>query len=72
MRPRLRIFRGDDAIAAPNAPEVTIQLEELLRILEDGLRWERSWLRDFASDEVRVSADLYDVITAYGDMRPSA
>lgn len=72
MRPRLRIFRGDDSLAAPETPEVTIRLEDLLKILEDGLQWDRSWLQDFASDEIRISADLHDIITAYSDMRPSA
>lgn len=72
MQPRLRIFRGDEPLPEADVPEAKIRLEQLLRILEDGLKWQRSWLQDFADDEIRISADLHDIISAYSDMRPSA
>ena len=72
MRPRRRIFRGDDTVTMP-APEAKVQLADLLRVLEDAGQWDRTWLQDFADDEVRVSTDLYEIITAYSsNMRPSA
>ena len=30
------------------------------------------WLRDFEDDEVLVSQDLYEVVRAFADCRPSA
>ena len=72
MRPKLRIFRGDDAVVTAPDPEVTVQLGDILRVLEDSVRWDRAWLQDFADDEVRISADLHEIISAYSDMRPSA
>ncbi|MFO0960306.1 MAG: hypothetical protein U0800_23170 [Isosphaeraceae bacterium] len=30
------------------------------------------WLRDFEQDEVVVSNDLFEVVQAFGDCRPSA
>jgi hypothetical protein len=71
MRPNLRIFRGDDTVTMP-APEVTVRLNDLMRILEDAGQWDRTWLQDFSDDEVKVSGDLYEIITAYSNMRPSA
>ena len=71
MRPRLRIFRGDDTATMP-APEVSVQLADLLRVLEDAGQWDRTWLQDFADDKVKVSADLFEIITAYSNLRPSA
>ncbi len=72
MRPRLRIFRGDDAVCTAPEPTVTVSLEEMLRVLQHADQWNRSWLQDFARDEVKVSRDLFEVITAYRDLRPSA
>jgi len=53
-------------------PEVAIKLGELTRILADAMIWDRTWVQDFAEDEVRISADLYEVLTTYAQMRPSA
>lgn len=72
MRPKLRIFRGDDPVPTMPAPQVTIQLSQLISVLRDSVQFDRAWLDDFADDEVKVSADLYEIITAYSDMRPSA
>ncbi len=74
MRPRLRLFIGADEpdMSTIAEPEVTIKLEELTRILADAIIWDRTWIHDFADDEVRISADLFEVLSAYSHMRPSA
>ncbi len=74
MRPRLRLFVGADEPNAPTMaePDVSIRLEELTRVLADAIIWDRTWIQDFADDEVRISADLYEVLSAYAHMRPSA
>ena len=74
MRPSLRVFTGDgeSAGAELHAPEVTMELQELTRILSDAIIWDRSWLTDLADERVKISADLYEVLTVYSQLRPSA
>jgi hypothetical protein len=46
---------------------------EVLPLLADAVQSERTWLRDFAEDEVTISTDLYEVLLAYQHYRrPSA
>ena len=72
MRPRLRIFTGDESVATLPEPAVNISFAEFSRIVSDASRDDRTWLRDFADDEIRVSGDLYDVLCACRHLRPSA
>lgn len=74
MRPRLRLFTGSDEPESTvlQEPEATIKLGELTRILSDAIIWDRTWVTDFADDEVRVSADLYEILSLYSRMKPSA
>ena len=52
---------------------VTIPLSEILPLLGDAVRSGRTWLDDFADDEITVSTDLYEVVLAYRHFRrPSA
>ena len=79
-QPRLRIFYGPSdeptqtlEAAAPTRVNVTVPLSEVFPLLADAVRSERTWLRDFADDEVTISTDLYEVILAYQHYRrPSA
>ena len=72
MRPRLRIFTGDDSPVSVPEPQVNIRLGEMARILVEASRWDRTWLSDFEDDSVQVSADLYEILSAYSHLRPSA
>ena len=76
MRPRLRLFVGDEAgssYAEPTpAPTVSMSFGELSAVLLDALRTRRRWIDDFEDDEVQVSEDLYDVLVAYSRLRPGA
>jgi hypothetical protein len=74
MRSRLRLFVGAEApeSAAYHEPEVSMKLGELTRILADAIIWDRTWIADFADDDVRISADLFEVLSNYSQMRPSA
>lgn len=58
--------------AESEAPQVSMELQEFTRILSDAIIWDRTWLKDFNDEEVKISADLYEVLTAYAQMRPSA
>ncbi len=71
MRPRLKLYHGDDIIEAPE-PQVTVRLGDITQILTDAIRSDRTWLSDFEEDEVQVSADLYEVLSSYWHLRPSA
>jgi hypothetical protein len=52
---------------------INVPLTEVLPLLADAVRSNRTWLRDFADDEVNISMDLYEVLLAYQHYRrPSA
>jgi hypothetical protein len=54
-------------------PTVNVPLMEVLPLLADAIQSERTWLSDFADDEVTISMDLYEVLLAYQHYRrPSA
>ena len=72
MRPRLRLFTGEDCGPVVAEPPVSVRLADITRVLEDAVRGGRTWVSDFADDEVQISADLYDVLSAYWHLRPSA
>jgi hypothetical protein len=81
VRPsHLRLYNGPQEESAANLAEskdradaVAVPLMEVLPLLADAVRSERTWLRDFADEEVTISMDLYEVLLAYQHYRrPSA
>ena len=75
----LRVYYGPQAETSKrSAPgtsgdTVSVALGEILPLLADAVRSERTWLQDFEDDEVTISTDLYEVILAYQHFRrPSA
>ena len=80
--PHLRIYYGpENSVAAqspveaePQSDRVTVPLSDVFPLLMDAVRSERTWLRDFADDEITISSDLYEVLLAYQHYcrRPSA
>jgi hypothetical protein len=75
MRPRLRLYTGDDddeGSLAVETPTVPMAFGEFVQIVADAGRVDRTWVRDFRNDEIRVPEDLYEVLTAYWRMRPGA
>ncbi|MBS0265761.1 MAG: hypothetical protein JSS02_27770 [Planctomycetes bacterium] len=73
MRPHLKLFTGETESTATFAePEVSMTLGEISEILADAVRTKRAWLRDFEDDRIQVSADLYDVLSSYWNMRRGA
>ncbi len=74
MRPRLRLFVGaeePESLSFPE-PEVSIKLGELTKILADAIIWDRTWISDFADDDIRISSDLFEVLSSYAHLRPTA
>ncbi len=72
MRQRLRLFTGEEDTTQTEAENVTVRLGDISRALLDASRWNRSWVSDFADDEIQVSSDLYEILSAYMRMRPGA
>lgn len=71
-QPRLRLFDPDNQVATLAPKQKKVRLAEILTVLAEATRSDRAWLSDFADDEVRISADLYEVLTTYRRLRPSA
>ena len=76
----LRVYygpQGDNSVGIAENPKdqnnVSMPLAEALPLLVDAVQSERTWLRDFANDEITISMDLYEVLLAYKHYRrPSA
>ena len=71
-RSNLKIYRGPAEKQAPvrsaskaSPATVTVELSEVLPLLADAVASRRTWLSDFESDEITISADLYEVLLAY-------
>ncbi len=80
-RSRLKVYYGpqnDHAYStvtdvSVRKNDVTVALADILPMLADAVRSDRTWLQDFQDDEVTISTDLYEVILAYQHFRrPSA
>jgi hypothetical protein len=72
---RLRVFPPppeDEARETAAAPAVPIRLVDLYPLLAQAYRDNYVWLRDFEEDELLVSSDLFEVVRAFSDCRPSA
>ena len=54
------------------APVVGVRLGDLLPLVALAQRHNYLWLQDFLDDEVRITADLYEVLRAFRSYRPSA
>jgi hypothetical protein len=78
-RSHLRVYYGPVSDVQATIAEskqgdtVTVALSEVLPLLADAVRNERTWLADFDNDPITISTDLYEVILAYQHYRrPSA
>jgi hypothetical protein len=75
VRSQLRVYYGPSGATpgsrsrTPKQETVTVALGEVLPLLADAVRSERTWLRDFERDPITISADLYEVILAYQHFR---
>jgi len=75
---RLRVYHGPQeevtcSVVETQRETATVPLMEIMPLLADAIQSQRTWLRDFADDEVTISMDLYEVVLAYQHYRrPSA
>lgn len=72
MRPRLRLYTGEQEQTHPEPPPVTIRLGDVTQILRDAVAQDRTWLQDFEEEEIQISPDLYEVLCTYWQLRNTA
>ena len=48
---------------------ISVRVADVVPLLVDAWQTDRTWLDDFASDEVTISSDLYEVLLAYQQLR---
>lgn len=54
---------------AESPATVRVTLGDVLPLLADAVASDRTWLGDFADDEITISSDLNDVLQAYRHFR---
>ena len=72
---RLRVFPHpdeEDTRAELHAPGVPVRLVDLYPLLAQAYRDNFVWLQDFEDEQLLVSKDLYEVVRAFSNCRPSA
>jgi hypothetical protein len=71
---RLRVFPRPEPepAAEASAPAIPIRLVDLYPVLAQAYRDDFAWLRDFEEDHLLVTPDLYEVVRAFANYRPSA
>ncbi len=81
---RLRVYYGPEqesvadhgsvglGVSRQATAKVSVSLGEVLPYLSEALTSDRAWLEDFSDDEITISRDLYEVILAFQNYRPSA
>jgi hypothetical protein len=76
MPAHLRVFPApedlDDEDRDSSEPAIRIRLGDLLPLMALAQKMHFIWLKDFLDDEVRISADLHDVLQAFRGMRSPA
>lgn len=72
----LKIYRGPvevESTVQGDEDTVTVSVGEALPLIADAIASERTWLKDFEADDITISRDLYEVLSAYQYFRrPSA
>ena len=78
MPSRLRLYTGFEESNVQTLEEhpaencVAMTFGELAQIVAHAAKTRRTWLKDFAEEDVQVSNDLYEILTAYSRLRPGA
>ena len=73
MRQRLKLYTGEQESKTVVADQgVTVTLGEIAQVLADAVRANRAWVRDFEDDQIKISSDLYEVLSTYWSLRTGA
>ena len=71
----LKIYCGPEETETYATVEdnVTVSVGEVLPLIADAVNKQRTWLTDFQHEDITISRDLYEVLSAYQFFnRPSA
>ncbi len=69
----LRVYpNSGPSLEEAQMPTVRISLRDLLPLIAIAKRQNYLWLNDFLDDEIKVTPDLYEVLRAFRECRPSA
>lgn len=78
-RSQLRVYYGPEdsrSVAMTQLSDqektVDVPLHMILETLGEAVRKRRAWIDDFQDEKVTISADLYEIITAYQQMKRPA
>jgi len=72
-RRQLRLYRTfDEQPRSLPTATVPMRLGDLLPLIEEANRDRFVWLDDFLDDEVRVTPDMFQILQAFREVRPSA
>ena len=71
---RLRLFPRPEHEDAPSSHDaaIPVRLAELYPLLSKAYRDNYAWLRDFEDEEILVTPDLFEIVRAFSNCRPSA
>lgn len=72
MQNRLRLFPTEEATKKQGPATVTLTLGEFLEPMVEAYLSKRTFVDDFADEEVQVSSDLYEILIASVNLRKSA
>lgn len=72
MQSRLRLFTGENRIGDDTPALVSVRLGEIVQPLADAINSNRTFVNDFADDEIQLSSDLYDVLKKFHRIQASA
>jgi hypothetical protein len=73
MAARLRLYTPPaDEVEDRPEPDVRVRLADLLPVAAMAQRMNFIWLKDFLDDEIAVSHDLYEVMQAFRENRPTS
>ncbi len=63
----LKLYNGPEETSTYATPEdnVTVSVGEVLPLIADAVNKQRTWLSDFEHEDITISRDLYEVLSAY-------
>ncbi len=73
-RPSLKLVQMDSQESSTSHTSqeptlVPVSVRDLVPLLVDAYRSDRTWLNDFSSDSILIPPDLYEVLLAYRQYR---
>ena len=74
MAAYLRVYPRpiEEDVASHQAPSVRVRLGDMFPLLARAHRDNYLWLNDFEDDEICITPDLYEILSAFRCYRPSA